>query len=169
MEKKTKKHTHTRELTFSLLLFVGHGGCDGVSHCLFPGGLTDRWQLFSRFVSVSYVLGVTLTGSTTDTPLGGVALRHGRAAVTQETITVVSLDRPPEPSETVCRSLHTVCGIFHSYWTTQSHAASLICRTHIRLNTLSVYLPTVKNDKYLLYHKYLYLFGRSPYVSVWFF
>lgn len=72
-----------------------------VCHCLFPGGLTGHWRptasckLPASCLWVVWFIGVTLTGSTTDSPLAGAALWHGRVQAvitphtTQETTTVV--------------------------------------------------------------------------------
>lgn len=86
VDKKTKKNKN--KLTFSshLLPFVGYDESNAVPHCLFPGGLTGHWcwwldhfhftscKPFCEFCA----LGVTLTGSFTDSPQGGAVLWHER-------------------------------------------------------------------------------------------
>lgn len=173
-----------RATSFSLVMMTKM-----VYHCLFPGGLTDHWWVTASCRLPASCLWVvrllTLTGSTTDSPLGGAALRHGRrrAVITPDNTRNhhCSLQSPlPDllnplrlcaPCSTqLCSNIitHTTCGILYSYWTTHTHTNALTYVEELyircaRLNTLlSVYLPHVMADKYLLYHKYLYLFSRSP-------
>ncbi len=82
--KRQKKHTHKSWLFpciyFFLLVMMTPMVCHTVSS-LEDRPVTDGWPPPVDFllpVCELCVLGVTLTGSTTDSPLGGAALRHGR-------------------------------------------------------------------------------------------
>lgn len=121
--KRQKKKTKNTRVDFFLtstsflLVMMTPMVCHTVSS-LEDWPLTDGWPPPLDFllpVCELCVLGVTLTGSTTDSPLGGAALRHGRrrAAITPYNTRNhhCSLRSPLtgllNPLETVCTILHT--------------------------------------------------------------
>lgn len=94
------------------------------------GRVTDGWPPASPSVSCAFYFfrSITLTGSTTDSPLGGAALGENHPNNTRKApLSSRGLPgRALEPSDTVCvtptHSAAQACGILYSYWTnTHTH------------------------------------------------